>query len=104
MDFEEKVKSGEDIRRGIDFCKDYLLMAMYNANDRTQEEKDDFLESSQLADFYERVISELENLIESAIAGEPGIDTFDQAMLHEGAKETVRKRLGLTEEKENEHL
>ena len=88
MDFEEKVKSGEDIRRGIDFCKDYLLMAMYNANDRTQEDKDDFLESSQLADFYERVVSELKNLIESAVAGE----------------ETVRKRIGLTEEKENEHL
>lgn len=94
MTVEEKATCGEEIRRGIEFCKDYLLMAMYNANDRTQEEKDDFLESSQLAVFYERFMAELENLIEGAIAGEPGLDTFDQATLHESAKETVKKRLG----------
>ena len=92
---ESKIQNAENINYGIELCKDYLLMAMYNANDRTQEDKDDFLESSQLADFYERVMAELENFIESAIAGEPGIDTFDQAMLHESAKETVKKRLGL---------
>ncbi len=91
----EKIKSAEDIRHGIDFCKDYLLEAMYNANDRTQEGEEDFLKNSQLADYYERVIAELDNFIENAIAGEPGIDTFDQAMLHESAKETITKRIGL---------
>ena len=91
----DKIQNAENIRHGIELCKDYLLEAMYNANDRSMEGEGDFLESSQLADFYERVVAELENFIESAIIGEPGIDTFDQAMLHESAKQTVMKRIGL---------
>ena len=93
MTVEEKATSGEEIRRGIEFCKDYILLAMYNANDRTEEDKPDFLSKKQLAAYYEQVIEEIEGLIENAVCGESGIDTFDQAMLHEAAKETIRKRL-----------
>lgn len=91
----DKIQNAENIRHGIELCKDYLLEAMYNANDRSMEGEEDFMENSQLTDFYERVMAELENFIESAIIGEPGIDTFDQAMLHESAKQTVMKRIGL---------
>ena len=95
MTVEEKATSGEEIRRGIEFCKDYLLMAMYNANDRTEEDKPDFLSKKQLADYYKRVLEEIDYFIKTAVEGESGIDTFDQAMLHEAAKETIKKRLGL---------
>lgn len=94
MTVEEKATCGEEIRRGIEFCKDYLLMAMYNANDRTEEDKPDFLSKKQLADFYARALEEIDYFIKTAVEGEPGLDTFDQAMLHEGAKETIKKRLG----------
>ena len=91
----DKIQSAENIRHGIDFCKDYIPLAMYNANDRSQENKENFLEDEQLTDFFERFMAELENFIESAIIGEPGIDTFDRAILHKSAKETVMKRIGL---------
>lgn len=94
MTLEEKITSGEEIRRGIDFCKDYILMAMYNANDRTEEDKDGFLSAPELKIFYERVLAELDNFIEKAIIGEPGIDTYDQAALHENAMNTVKERIG----------
>ena len=93
--FADKIQNAKNIRHGIELCKDFLLEAMYNANDRSIEGEGDFLENSQLTDFYERVMAELDNFIESAIISEPGIDTFDQAMLHESAKQTIMKRIGL---------
>lgn len=90
----DKIQSAEDIRHGIDFCKDYILMAMYNANDRSEEDKEDFLSAPELKIYYERVLAELDRLVDAAIIGEPGIDTYDQAALHEKAIATVRERIG----------
>ena len=90
-----KMTHAENIRQGMKLCYEYLLIAMYNANDRSDEEKNDFLSTPQLNKFYTKVANELINHVNEAIENKENLDSKDIADLHFGHDEFIRKKLKL---------
>ncbi|MBR5202689.1 MAG: hypothetical protein IKW45_05440 [Clostridia bacterium] len=91
----EKNARAEDIKRGMNLCASYILLAMAWVNDRSQEDKKDYLSKPAFREFYNGTMKRLWELIENAIKGEEGIDLDDIAMLYCGHDEFIRERYGL---------
>lgn len=90
-----KLSKELDIRQGMNLVYAYLLLAMADTNDRSDEDKKPYFSKPQFAEFYQKFVKNLQERINGSIEGEPGIDTYDIADLYCMHDRDIRKYYGL---------
>lgn len=83
----QEIRRGEDVKAGMNFVGQLLLVCMYNANED--------LSAPKLAAFYERLFAEIKKHVAGYIVGEDGLSTQDEIDLMCSHDATARRRLKL---------
>ncbi len=92
---DSELSRAADIRHGINLAYSYLLLALADTNDRSREDKKPYLSKPQFAEFYQKLVKNLQERINGSIEGEPGIDTYDIAYLHFAHVRDIHEYYGL---------
>lgn len=95
----EKTARAEDVYRGIKLVYAFLLLAMAYVNDRSDEDKKNYLSKPQFAEYYAKVAKTLKKFVDESIEGEDGIDTYDIADLYVKHDTEIRELYGLPKKK-----